>query len=178
MPRVGVLGIGNVLMRDDALGAHVLARLEAGWEFPPGVSLAEVGTPGAALPSHLEGLDAAVVVDTVKISGAPGDIRVLDKAALLSRKPVLPMSPHEPGLREALFAMEFQGAAPQEVRLVGVVPGDVGMGVGLSGPVRGAIPAAVAEVLRQLGALGVAGRERVPPRAPDLWWEKAPEAAP
>jgi hydrogenase maturation protease len=178
MPRVGVLGIGNVLMRDDALGAHVVARLEAGWEFPEDVSLAEVGTPGAALPSHLEGLDAVVVVDTVKIAGAPGDIRVLDKAALLSKKPVLPMSPHEPGLREALFSMEFQGATPPEVRLVGVVPGDVGMGVGLSAPVRGAIPAAIAEVLRQLGALGVAARERVPPRPPDLWWEQAPEVGP
>jgi len=178
MARVGVLGIGNVLMGDDALGAHVVARLEAGWEFPPGVSLVEAGTPGAALPAHLEGLDAVVVVDAVQVAGAPGEIRVLDKAALLARKPLLPMSPHEPGLREALFAMEFQGASPPEVRLVGVVPGEVGMGVGLSEPVRGALSGAVAEVLRQLGTLGVRARPRVPPLPPDLWWERAPEERP
>lgn len=176
MARIGVLGIGNVLMGDDALGAHVIKRLEAGWSFPPEVTLVEAGTPGAALPAHLEGLDAVVVVDAVKIRGAPGDIRVLDKAALLARRPLLPMSPHEPGLREALFAMEFEGAAPREVRLVGVVPGDVGMGVGLSAAVRQALPGAVAEVLRQLESLGAPARPLPSPRPPDLWWERAPGA--
>jgi hydrogenase maturation protease len=58
------------------------------------------------------------------------------------------------------------------VRLVGVVPGAVGMGVGLSAPVREAVAGAVAEVLRQLGELGVTPRPRVPPAEPDLWWER------
>ncbi|MBI5068280.1 MAG: hydrogenase maturation protease [Deltaproteobacteria bacterium] len=171
MARIGVLGIGNVLMGDDALGAHVLKRLEAGWRFPAGVALVEAGTPGAALTTHLEGLDAVVVVDTVKLSGQPGEIRVLDKPALLARKPLLPMSPHEPGLREALFAMEFEGTAPPEVRLVGVVPARVELGVGLSAPVKAAVAPAVAEVLRQLASLGVEPAPREPALEPDLWWE-------
>jgi hydrogenase maturation protease len=172
--RVGVIGIGNVLMGDDAVGAHVVKRLEAGWTLPPDVSVLEAGTPGAALPIHLEGLEAAVVVDAVRVRGQPGEIRVLDKAALLARRPMLPISPHEPGLREALFALEFQGSAPAEVRLVGVVPGEIAMGVGLSAPVRAAVPEALAEVLRQLGRLGVDPRPRHPPGEPDLWWEVPP----
>jgi len=171
MARIGVLGIGNVLMGDDALGAHVVKHLEAGWTFPAEVAVVEAGTPGAGLTAQLEGLDAVVVVDTVKMRGEPGEIRVLDKPALLARKPLQPMSPHEPGLREALFAMEFEGTAPPEVRLVGVVPGRVEMGVGLSAPVQAAVEGAVAEVLRQLASLGVAAAPRVPALAPDLWWE-------
>lgn len=178
MARVGVLGIGNVLMGDDALGAHVVKRLEAGWNFPPGVSLVEAGTPGAGLTTHLEGLDAVVVVDTVKIRGEPGEIRVLDKPALLARRPLLPMSPHEPGLREALFAMEFEGTAPPDVRLVGVVPARIEMGLGLSPPVGAAVAGAVAEVLRQLASLGVEPRPRVPAARPDLWWEAPAGSAP
>jgi hydrogenase maturation protease len=172
--RIGLLGIGNVLMGDDALGPYVVKLLDAGWELPASVELADLGTPGADLSLHLEGLDAAVVVDTVKLRGTPGEVRLLDKAQLLAKRPVLPASPHEPGLREALLALEFRGGAPPVVRLVGVIPGSVEMEVGLSAPVRAALPAAVDEVLRQLAALGAAATARAAPRVPDLWWERAP----
>jgi hydrogenase maturation protease len=172
--RIGLLGIGNVLMGDDALGPYVVKLLEAGWELPAQVELAELGTPGADLSLHLGGLDAAVVIDTLKLRGEPGEIRLLDKAQLLSKRPLLPASPHEPGLREALFSLEFSGGAPAEVRLVGVIPASVEMEVGLSPPVRAAVPAALDEVLKQLAALGAVAQPRARPRAPDLWWERAP----
>jgi hydrogenase maturation protease len=173
MARVGILGIGNVLMGDDALGPHVVKLLEARYRFPDDVVLVEAGTPGVDLTHLLDGYEAVVVVDTVKLRAAPGEVRVLDKAQLLARDPVLPMSPHEPGLREALFTMQFRGAAPAEVRLVGVVPEDAHtLAIGLSGPVRAAVPAALSETLRQLAALGVTPTERVPPAQPDLWWER------
>jgi hydrogenase maturation protease len=171
---VGVLGIGNVLMGDDALGPYVVKLLEARYELPAGVEVLELGTPGADLSLHLEGLESAVVVDVVRGRGAAGEVRLLDKAALLARGPVLQASPHEPGLREALFALEFRGGGPREVRLVGVVPESVELEVGLSPSARGALEPALAEVLRQLAALGVVARERVPPRAPDVWWERTP----
>jgi hydrogenase maturation protease len=176
MARIGVLGIGNVLMGDDALGPYVVKLLDARYELPGEVELLELGTPGADLSLHLDGLDAAVVVDTVKLRGEPGEIRLLDKAQLLSKRPVLPASPHEPGLREALFTLEFRGGAPGVVRLVGVIPAAVEMEVGLSPPVRAALPEALQEVLRQLAALGVPARPRDDPRPPDLWWERAPDA--
>lgn len=176
MARVGVLGIGNVLMGDDALGPYVVKCLDARYELPPEVELLELGTPGADLALHLDGLDAAVVVDTVRLLGEPGELRLLDKAQLLGRKPLLPASPHEPGLREALFTLEFRGGAPREVRLVGVIPRSVELVVGLSPAVRDAVPAALDEVLRQLATLGFQARERPDPRPPDLWWERPARA--
>ena len=176
--RIGVLGIGNVLMGDDALGAHVLARLQAGWEFPPEVALLEAGTPGAGLSALLREHDAVVVVDALRLRAPPGELRVLDRAELLGARPVLPVSPHEPGLREALLTLDFEGRAPPVVKLVGVVPARVELGIGLSGEVRAAVPAAVEEVLRQLAALGAPARPRPAPGAPDLWWEAPPGAAP
>ncbi len=171
MIRVGVFGIGNVLMGDDALGPHVVKLLEAGYELPGDVEVRELGTPGVALALDLEGLDAAVVVDTVKLAGSPGEIRLLDKERLLGRSPMLPTSPHEPGLREALFALQFRGGGPREVRLVGVIPEVVEMKIGLSPPVRAALPAALAEVVRQLAELGVPAMLRERPGEPDIWWE-------
>jgi hydrogenase maturation protease len=174
MARIGVLGIGNVLMGDDAFGPHLVKLLEAAYELPAGVDVLELGTPGADLSLHLQDLDAALVIDTVKVKGAPGELRLLDKAHLLARGPVLPASPHEPGLREALFALEFRGGTPGEVRLVGVIPDHVAMGVGLSQPVRAALPSALDLVLHQLAELGVPATPRLPPLQPDLWWEREP----
>ncbi|HTP28072.1 MAG TPA: hydrogenase maturation protease [Anaeromyxobacteraceae bacterium] len=175
MRRIGMLGIGNVLMGDDALGPYVLKQLEARYELPPEVEILDLGTAGADFPLHLEGLCAAVVVDALKLSGSPGEIRLFDKEQLLAKRPLLPMSPHEPGLREALFALEFRGTAPGQVRLVGVIPSRVETGIGLSAEVQAAVPAVLAAVLRELEFLGARVVPRAIPGVPDVWWERSPD---
>jgi hydrogenase maturation protease len=172
--RVVIIGIGNVLTGDDALGPHVVRVLEAAHALPEGVEVIDAGTPGYDLTGFLAGVDAAVLVDAVKAKGEPGELRVYDKAELLARRPVLALSPHEPGVREALMHAELVGVAPPVVKLVGVIAGATETGIGLSPSVRAAIPAAVARVVRELEALGVAAPPRLPPREPDLWWERRP----
>jgi hydrogenase maturation protease len=172
-PRIVVLGIGNVLMGDDAVGPHLVKLLEAEWEFPPEVSVVEAGTPGLDLTVFLHDVAAAVVVDAVHARGAaPGEIRRYDREALLAKSPVMAMSPHEPGLREALLTLDFTGGGPRQVRLIGIVPGAVETGAGLSEAVRGALPALLEAVLSELAAMGAAPRQRVRPSEPDLWWER------
>jgi hydrogenase maturation protease len=172
--RIAVIGIGNVLTGDDAVGPTVVKLLEAGFELPEDVQVLDAGTPGLDLTAYLAGLEAVVLVDAVKAKGAPGEIRVYDKAQLVDRAPVLATSPHEPGVREALLNAEFIGVAPPVARLVGIVPGQVSTGIALSDPVRAALPRAVEAVLAELRALGVEVRSRTPPAVPDLWWERKP----
>jgi hydrogenase maturation protease len=175
-PRVAIIGIGNVLTGDDAVGPHVARVVEARYELPESVQVIDAGTPGYDLTAFLAGLDAALLVDSVRAKGAPGELRVYDRAELVAKRPILAMSPHEPGVREALLNADFMGVTPPVVRLVGVIPSATESGIGLSSAVREAIPGAVARVAEELRALGVPVKERVPPRAPDLWWEKKPDA--
>ena len=177
MPRIAIIGIGNVLTGDDAVGPHVVRVVEARYALPEDVQVIDAGTPGYDLTAFLVGMDAAVLVDSVRAKGAPGELRVYEKAELLSRKPVLAMSPHEPGVREALLNADFMGVTPALVRLVGIIPAQTETGIGLSAEVRAAIPSAVERVAAELRALGVRVEERVPPREPDLWWERKPGAA-
>ncbi len=169
---VAVLGLGNVLMGDDALGPTVIKVLEAEYEFPRGVSVQDLGTPGLDLTPYLAGVTAVIVVDTVRASGAPGEVRLYRHDEVLKHAPQPRLSPHDPGLKEALLTLEFSGKSPREVLLVGVVPGEVRTGVGLSPAVRAAVPQAAAEVVEELGRLGVAPRARSTPVTPDLWWER------
>jgi len=174
--RIAIIGIGNVLTGDDAIGPHVVRVVEARWELPDGVQVIDAGTPGYDLTALVAGLDAVVLVDAVKAKGIPGEVRTFDKAALLEKKPILALSPHEPGVREALLNADFMGVTPPVVRLVGVIPARTDTGIGLSAEVRAAVPVAAAQVASELAALGIALRERTPHGSPDLWWERVPGA--
>ncbi len=170
--RATVLGIGSVLMGDDAAGPWVVQVLEAGWRMPEGVTLFDAGTPGPELNHYLLGLDALIVVDTVSAKEPPGTVRVYRRDEILEAPPSPRVTPHQPGLREALLTGEFAGAAPADVMLVGVVPERVELGTGLSAPVRDALPRMAETVVAELAALGLVATRRpdAVPAAP--WWER------
>jgi hydrogenase maturation protease len=176
--RVAVIGLGSVLMQDDAAGPHVLCRLEAELDLPPGVELLDLGTPGPELAHIIEGLDALIVIDTLRLPGAePGEVRLLRKEEILRGRQPERLSPHDPSLRGALVAADLLGRAPAEVLLVGIVPAEVHLGLGLTPAVKAALPQAVEAVGAELTRLGVQVFRRPVPQDAEIWWEKGPAAA-
>jgi hydrogenase maturation protease len=175
--RVAVIGLGNVLMGDDAFGPWVVQTLLAGQSFPADVSVLDLGTPGLDLLPHVTDVEALVLVDTVRADAPPGSIRLYRRDELLLHPPPARLSPHDPGVKEALLTAEFEGRGPRDVLLVGAVPADTAMGVRLSPPLREAVPLAVEAVLAELRRLGCPGRPRDIPGRPDIWWEAEPGAS-
>lgn len=170
---VAVYGLGNVLRRDDGFGPSAAARLEASHEFPPGVEICDLGTPGLDLASHLVGRDAVVFLDTARGEGPPGTIHVYGRDEILSAPPPdARVTGHELDVRTALILADLVGGGPRVVRFVGVVPADLGDGIGLSGAVLAALGPATALALAELARLGVAPRPRSEPLAMDAWWER------
>lgn len=172
MARVVVLGIGNVLNSDDGLGPYVARTVQASFDLDGDVEVLDAGTPGMDLLSLLHGAEAAVFVDAVRDAGAPGDVRRYDRENLLQASTRAAMSPHEPGLREALLSLQFRGGGPSDVCLWGAIPENLELGTELSGPVRGAVPRLVEGVLAELRRLGIGARPVAAPRDPDIWWER------
>jgi hydrogenase maturation protease len=171
--RCAVIGIGNVLEGDDAIGPTVVRVFEARYQVGEDVAVIDGGTPGLDLTAYMMGLDGLVVIDAIKsATGKAGELRVLDKAGILNRGPIVAMSPHEPGLRDAILHAEFQGVSPPVVKLIGVVAGSIEFGCRLSPEVRAAIDGAVEQVRQELVALGAPVSPRQPALEPDLWWEK------
>ena len=172
--RVAVLGLGNVLRRDDGVGPAVVARLEAEWDVPAHVEVLDLGTPGLDLVDHLVHRDAVVFVDAVVRAGAPGEVVVLDPAALRGSTASVPAGPrmtsHEAGVDDALTLAAMDGRGPARVRMVGVVAEDLGDGPGFSRAVEAAVPAACAAVIAELDALGFAPTRRAVPRPDAAWW--------
>ncbi|HUJ26542.1 MAG TPA: hydrogenase maturation protease [Myxococcales bacterium] len=173
MTRICLMGVGNVLMGDDALGPYVLKQIEAGWELPRNVTVFDAGTPGLDLTLFLDGFDALVAVDALKAKGEPGTIKSYGRIGLVSGALPIVTSPHEPSLREALMRLDMIGRCPKDVVLIGAIPQGSETGTGLSEPVQRAIPEIVAQVLRELERLGSPAVPRHAPFTPDVWWEAA-----
>jgi hypothetical protein len=70
------------------------------------------------------------------------------------------------------MALELRGDPPHEVLLVGAIPGTVDHLIGMSEPLRAAVPLAAAEVVKELERLGRPADRRDPPGEPDIWWER------
>ena len=75
--RVRVLGLGNEILADDALG--ILAARELARLFPPAdVEVVESSQSGLHLLDYVTGVDRLVVIDTVQTGRtAPGEILVV-----------------------------------------------------------------------------------------------------
>lgn len=172
-----MLGLGNVLMGDDAFGPWVVHRLAERWTFPEEVELVDVGTPGLDLTPYLSGAEAVVVVDTVKSDGAPGELRLYRKDDLVKNPPPPRVSPHDPGLVECLLALDFAEIGPAEVLLVGAIPGRVEKGTALTPALGAAVDAAAEAVVAELGRLSLpaVAREAAPRSTP--WWETPPDGS-
>ena len=173
--KVRVLGLGNVLMSDDGFGPYAVRVLEAFYDMPAGVEVVDAGTPGLDLTPYLIDADVVILLDTMKAPGKAGDIQVLQLADILRHAPQPRLSPHDPGIKEALLTVAAAGKGPREVLLIGVVPEWVATGVQLSRPVRSSLAPAIGLAITELERLGYRPRMRPVPRHPDTWWEREPE---
>lgn len=168
---IRVLGLGNVLMADDAAGPAAIETFNALYEVPDAVAVLDVGTPGLDLTPYLAEADLIVLVDTVKAQGTPGEIVRYDRVALLRHMPQPRLSPHDPGLKEALLSLDFASQGPRAVILIGIIPEQVTATAGLSDRVRAALEPAAHAVASELEGFGVKVTKRTPPGAARLWWE-------
>ena len=170
--RIGVLGIGNVLMGDDGVGPYVVKLLEARYEFPENVELEDLGTPGLGITAAFSEYDAIILIDAVSAKAKPGAVKMYRKDELV-KVPLKPrVSPHDPALVEALLFAEFTGKCPQEVFLVGIVPQACELGCAMSDAAHIGTEGAIREVLTELHRLGAETKLRPLPDEPAIWWQK------
>jgi hydrogenase maturation protease len=170
--KVTVIGLGNVLVGDDAFGPYVARQIDARYAMPDGVEVIDVGTPGGDLGPHIAGVDALIVIDTVRSTAPPGTVICYRGDELLARGPTPRTNPHQPSLVDTLFFLALQDLAPEEVLLVGVVPDRYDTGAPLSPPVRLAVHEAMVLVISELERLGFVPAVRDLPQDPQIWWEQ------
>jgi hydrogenase maturation protease len=152
--RTLVAGVGNVFLRDDAFGVEVVRAL-AGQPVPPGVEVRDYGIRGVHLVYDLlNGCDVFVLVDAAPRGEPPGTVSVLEVSLPEGESLVRPVIDAHSLTPDDIFALlSSLGGRPGRSLAVTCEPADVSSGMGLSEPVRAAVPHAVRAVREILAAV-------------------------
>jgi hydrogenase maturation protease len=152
--RILVLGVGNVLLKDEGAGVHALRRIESSCQFSPNVRLLDGGTLGMKLMPEFEGIDALIACDVMQDGDPPGTVRVLsweDLQAHVSGKNSL----HQVSFTETLAYAAMLGMLPPFVSVVTVEPADFSpWGTEVTHPVAAAMDAFVERILQEIARAG------------------------
>lgn len=148
-----ILGLGNVLLGDDGVGAAAVARLRDEYDHPECVHVLDGGTLGLALLPYVEEAEAVILVDAIRDDGPAGTFVRLDgddvAPAVATR-----LSPHQVGVADLLDGARWRERYPDRVVLLGLVPESIDLGVGLSAPVAANLDQLVGRVVDEAAGLG------------------------
>ena len=152
-----VIGVGNVLLRDEGVGVRVareLHRLASTGRVavPPGTRVVDGGTLGLDLLPLVEDSRALLMIDAVDLRGTPGAVEVL-RGDALDGALVGHVSPHQVGIGDLVAVARLMGTLPEAVALVGVQPGEISIGLELTAAVEAAVPGAVHAAVAELRSL-------------------------
>ncbi len=145
-----VLGLGNLLLQDDAIGLRMLHGLRGLHRTDPRVEFVDGGTQGLALLGVLADRAAVLLLDAVQLGAAPGTVHCLADAGRQPPRTSTAGGAHQQNAGDLLLAASLLGELPPRVVVVGVEPAVVRTGVRLSAEVQAALPGAVAAARRAL----------------------------
>lgn len=149
-----VIGIGNLLLRDEGVGVRVVSELarsvaEGGPAAPLETRFVDGGTLGLELLPLIQDASMLVLVDAVDLRRPPGSVAVLRGDAIEGML-AGHVSPHQVGVADLVAAARLLGVLPETTSLVGIQPGAIEIGLELTDAVEAAVPVAMARVCDEL----------------------------
>lgn len=154
-----VIGVGNVLFKDEGVGIYASRLLENNYEFDGNLEIMDGGTLGFKLMTFFQEYDNVIILDTVSIEDNAGEIFRLPSDVLLGlgqyRK-----TAHEVEIVEMLEICSVLDKHA-EVVILGIIPEDIeSVGIGLTKTIEEKIENLVAQAVIEIEGLGV-GVKRV-----------------
>ncbi len=149
-----VLGLGNLLRRDEGLGIRAMERLQERYTLPDAVQLVDGGTLGLDLLCYLECAERVLILDATLTDGPAGTLL----RAAGDQVPAffgMRTSPHEIALSDLLAVARLRGTEPRELVVWGMQPAALELGWELSEPVAAHLNALVDAAAIELQCWGV-----------------------
>lgn len=151
---IAVVGIGNILLSDDGVGVFVLEEIKKRDILPGNVELIDGGTMGLDLLPFIEGKERVIFIDAVDFKAEPGTIGELNNNEIphyFSSK----LSVHQIAFPDMIAAGQLLGTIPEEMCLIGIQPGTIETGYGLSPEIQQQVDRLIEKVIDKLSGWGV-----------------------
>ena len=152
--KVAILGVGNILLKDEGIGVKVVKKLENEFSFPSNVALLDGGTAGHHLVNMVSDFEVIIVIDAVQGGESPGTIYrfTLDQIPFELKTH---LSVHQVGVLEALNQVKLLGKK-HKVTFIGIEPQDISpWGMELTPVIEEKMPKIISLVLEELENVGI-----------------------
>jgi hydrogenase maturation protease len=138
-----VLGVGNILMGDEGVGVEVVQRLSER-PLPAGFTCLDGGTGSLQLLDPLLEAERIVLIDATADGEPVGTLKRLRPR--FSRDYPRRITAHDIGLKDLIDAFYLLGKEPDVTLYTISIEFPQEVGVGLSEPLRAALPGIVREI--------------------------------
>jgi hydrogenase maturation protease len=145
-PRLLLLGLGNDILTDDAVGLYVVHELQRELAGHPAIDCRETTEMGLALLDFITGYRAVAIVDSIQTGKeAPGFVHEIDATAL---NHLTGRTPHFVGVSETLALGKQLGLPmPEQVRIFAIeVEDPFTLGTALTPTLQAALPVIVERI--------------------------------
>jgi hydrogenase maturation protease len=147
MTRLLLVGVGNMMRRDDAIGLRVVHLLRS--RLPPDVRVVESDGDLTRFCDALADAGTVVVVDAMVSGVAPGAVTRVSEDAMAQEAATRNLSTHAMGFAATIEMLKVLGVTPT-IRVYGVQGVDFGWGEGLSGELEHRLETIAHEVYREI----------------------------
>jgi len=151
--RLLVLGLGNDILTDDAVGLRVVHALRGEMARIPSVDVRETTEMGLALLDYITGYRIVVIVDSIQTGQQPpGFLHELDAPAL---QQLTGRTPHFVGVGETLaLGKQLALPMPEQVKIFAIeVEDPFTVGTTLSSALQAALPGIVTRICAAVRSL-------------------------
>lgn len=141
-----ILGLGNILLTDEAVGAAVLRALEPAAATDPDLDLYDGGTLSFTLAGPIGDAARLIVVDAATMGDPPGTVRLFEGTAMDRQLSKHAKSVHEVSLADLFDIARLTDTLPPQRALIGIEPQHVDWGDQLTPTVAAAVPEVISRI--------------------------------
>ena len=140
-----IIGVGNRLRGDDAVGSLLIDKLQ---EQNYDVELIDAGTDALGVLEYLNGRDTVYIIDACRMGREAGELVVFgaDEAEMIMAQDQISL--HGLGLAEALKLAASLEMLPRALKIIGIEPLSVELNGEISKPVKEAMTLAMDHIHR------------------------------
>lgn len=159
LPNIALLGIGNVLQKDDGIGVYAAQYLFTNFTFEPAINIINGGVEGINLLDIFIAYKTVIILDTIALKDSPGSIYNIP-ATELGGYGLNSGSAHEIGVLQCLDMLDLQDKPRPNSNIIAIVPQEITFDFALSDTLLTKFNDYIKVILADLQAKGVTATKK------------------
>ena len=148
-----LLGIGNVLQKDDGIGIYACEYLLHNYTFTPTLNIINGGVEGIKLLDIFIENEEVIIIDTIMIDDTPASIYNIPAKAL-GGYGLNSGSAHEIGVLQCLDMLDMQDLPRPKSNIIAIIPEEITFEFALSDTLTKAFDGYIKTILADLSSKG------------------------